>query len=918
MRRITAYIAAIVTAILYTLCISCNDDVATAADPVLRAIPSNPGIIITTNDIVSLSEKIQEGGAAWTDLKVVNQFQTADALISDIHKLLSEEDKLRAGIRKKHFALSFYNNGHKINGLAVILTGKQVAQVAIDLIQRKTKEQKIQVTSNKYENVTVINIKPSNNKRNIYFAYYKEFILLSYNDIFIQNAIRQLKTGDNIAIDKPLCKIITYKGNDADANVIINYPKFYEIIGQQLNSSKKSVTKRIGKFADWSVLDVSAHNQSVTITGFSSANEKSGAYINIFKNQEPVSNDFEEYLPSKTIQFASIGISEMEAFKTSYKKYLDLSDRKSEYDQHDNLNCKKYKINLEQELYQIISNRITEFTTDYSIATRANDNYIIAETDDEDLAKKTLLKIVSEYQKKNNTPESELLSNITSQDNKRYVVYFFPIKNIFSTYFGEIFGTMDYSYMAFYKSKIVFAQNVNAIKEYINSIETDKTLANNSYYKEFKNLINGKSNIFYYTDLAYNKNSISELLNNSYKNEYIKNYDKLRNFRSSALQVSKIDDKYYTNIVLNYSDMIEKERLIKWKAPLDSTAIIKPQIVKNFETKDNNIIIQDESKKIYLIDRDGKRLWKKQLPESIQGQVYQVDIYHNGKIQYLFATDNFIHCIDKNGNYLDNYPIEIKGGISSEISVYDYENDGNYRIFVPCNNKKLYLYTKNGTPLDSWNPVVTKDQIITPVQYLKFKDNEYLVFADNLKTYILNRRGEPKIVPTKNFPKAPNSKYYIESIDEYNIRFVTTNAAGEIEYINSDGSSDTKNIKSYSRNHNFVMDDINGDGQNEFIFTEGNTIEIFDSRYQKIGDYYTDGDISGKPIIFKFGANNTKIGITCENSDKAYLLDNRCKLQDGFPINGITEFSITKFNNSADFSLLIGSKDKYLYNYIIK
>ena len=61
--------------------------------------------------------------------------------------------------------------------------------------------------------------------------------------------------------------------------------------------------------------------------------------------------------------------------------------------------------------------------------------------------------------------------------------------------------------------------------------------------------------------------------------------------------------------------MIEKERLIKWKAPLDSTAIIKPQIVKNFETKDNNIIIQDESRKIYLIDRDGKRLWKKQLPE---------------------------------------------------------------------------------------------------------------------------------------------------------------------------------------------------------------------------------------------------------------------------------------------------------------
>ncbi|MBO4244127.1 MAG: hypothetical protein J5882_03610 [Bacteroidales bacterium] len=916
MKRIPAYITAILTALLIW---GCDDDVETAADPVLRAIPTDASVIITTSDIVSATDKIKEGGAPWEDIKLISQFRTADAIFSDINTILKEEDKLRSDFRNKHFAISFHNMGNKINALVVILAGKKSAQTLFETISRKAKEKDVKVSAVKYDNVPILNVKPENYRRTIYYAYFKEFVLMSYTDIYIQNAIRQLKEGPSIATNKPLDDIITLKGDDAEANIIINYPKFYETIGTQLNANKRSVTKRISKFAEWSVLDISAHNQSVTMTGFSSSKDKSGAYINIFNRQSPVSNSFEDYIPSKTIQFASIGISDMDGFKISFKKYLDFSDHRNDYDVEDNANTKKYKINFEEEIYKIISKRITEFTTDYSIATRANDNYIIAETDDEDLAKKTLLNIVTQYQKKNNKQESEIATPITTQNGKRYTVYFFPIKNLFSTYFGEIFGTMDYSYLAIYNSKLIFAQNVNAVKEYINAVETGKTLANNSYYSDFRELVNGKSNIYYYSDLAYNRTAISDILNQSNRTEYQNNYGRLKNFRSAALQVSKIDKRYYTNAVIKYSDVIEAERLIKWKTELDSTAIIKPQIVRNFETGENNILVQDESRKVYLIDKNGLKMWKKQLPEPIIGQVYQVDIYRNNKIQYLFATENFIHCLDKNGNYLDNYPVEIKGGISSEISVFDYENDGNYRIFVPCNNKKLYLYTKNGTPLDTWSPVETKDKIITPVQYLRYKDNEYLVFADNLKTYILNRRGEPKIVPTKNFPKAPKSKYYIDaSLGENNMRFVTTNAAGEIEFINNDGSSGNKNIKNYSINHNFVMDDINGDGQSEYIYTEGNSIEIYDSRYQKIGDYYTDGDITGRPIVFKFGGSNVKIGITCEYTGKAYLLDNKCRPQEGFPINGITEFSITKFGNSADYSLLIGNKDKYLYNYTIK
>ena len=912
-----------ITILLATIAVmsSCwgEDDENHSADPVFKAIPPDASFIFVANDLVSLAQKIQSDNPLWNDLKSIKQIQSADKIISDISDILAKEDKLRADIRSKKCAISFHNNGHKINAIIAMLVGKQAAQTIINTIQKITQENDTKIQFSTHEEVKIGSIPLKRKQDILYFAYYKGFMLFSYSDIHIQNAIRQLKNDNNIADLKPLNQIIALKGNDVDVNIIINYERFYEIIGPQFNSAKRSVTKRVSKFADWSVLDISAQEHSATLSGYSSAIEKSGAFINIFNGQSPVSNSFEEYIPGKTIQFASIGISDMVVFKNNYKTYLNASNKKSDYDQIDNTNRKQYKVNLEENIYQIIYKRITEFTTDYSIAVRANDNYIIAETDDEDLAKKTILQIVNQYKQKNNKKDNEIAYTIVSQNKNKIPAYFFPIKNLFATYFGEIFGTMDYSYVAFYDSKLIFTQNLNAIKEYVNAIESGKTLDNNSYYKEFKKFTNSESNIFYYTDLTYNKNSIAEILNNENKNEYLKNFGKLKNFRSAAIQVSKTNNKFYTYSVVNYSDVIEAERLIKWKTPLDSTAIIKPQIVRNFETGENNILIQDDSKKIYLINKDGKKLWKKQLPEDIVGQIYQIDYYRNGKIQYLFATETSLHCIDKNGNYVENYPIEIKEGISSEISVYDYENDGNYRIFIPCNNKKLYLYTKEGTPLDTWTPVETKEKIITQVQYLKYNDNEYLVFADNLKTYILNRRGEPRIVPTRNFPKAPKTRFYIEaSGNVYNVRFVTTNSAGEIEYINMDGSSETKKIKSYSINHNFVMEDINGDGLCEYIFTDNNCLEIFNHKYEKIGDCFFDGDVSGKPIIFKFGNNSTKIGITCKDSDKAYLLNNKAQIQKDFPINGITEFSITKFGNADNFNLIIGGKDNYLYNYTIQ
>ncbi|MCQ2975405.1 MAG: hypothetical protein MJ211_11425 [Bacteroidales bacterium] len=887
---------------------------------ILHAIPQDAGLIIETNKYDEIINYVNNNNPIWEQITKIGNLKTVNENLKKFKELIDKNREINSFISNNNIAISFHNIGR--NNIYMLLACEMTKEDCKNIYKTITKissEKGLRHETIKHDNSTIYKLIDQNKKEIINFSYTKGIFLISFSELLIGNSIRQINSNNSITKNKELKELLKSQGKHVKANLIINYHNFYEIIKTELNDNKRTLTSKISNYAEWSVIDISTEKESIVCSGFSNATEDCHTFINVFKNQNPVGNDIIKYLPSKTTNFACIGISDILQFKNDYQKYIDQTDRNKIYNKEINNLKNLYELDGE-EIYEFISNNIIEFTTDYSIANRANDNYIIAHLSNEEKAIEYFNKITRKYQTRNNRKNSEIEFNIRTQSNKNYTIYYLPTKNIFSTFFGEIFGAIDFDYYAIKDSKIILAQNPNAIKEYLNCIETGKILEENSFYKEFNKLINKKSNIFYYVDLKYTSNIIAEMLNNNNKKDYIKNLESIKNLRGASIQYSRHENKFYTNGALLYSDKIEYERYIKWKSPIDSTINIKPQIVKNFETNENNILIQDETQKIYLINKDGKRYWKKQLGEKIIGNIYSIDYYRNGKIQFLFATKKFIHLIDKNGNYLPNYPIELKYNISSEISVFDYENDGNYRIFVPCENKLLYVYTKEGIKLETWNPFETKDKIITPVQYFRVEDKDYLIFADNLKTYILNRRGETRITPNKDFPKAPNTKFYLESPGGIeNCRFVTTNSSGEIEYIYiSDGRSQSKRIENYSANHNFVLYDINNDGENEFLFSDENIFKIFDKNGEKISYIYTGNNITSKINIFNFSANNKKIGFVCSNENLAYLIGNDGKICKGFPIEGCTEFSITKFQNENNYSIIIGGKDNYLYNYIFK
>jgi len=64
-------------------------------------------------------------------------------------------------------------------------------------------------------------------------------------------------------------------------------------------------------------------------------------------------------------------------------------------------------------------------------------------------------------------------------------------------------------------------------------------------------------------------------------------------------------------------------------------------------------------------------------------------------ISYFFGQ-KYIHLLDRNGNYVERYPVKLRYLQQNSMAVFDYDNNLNYRLFIAGEDKRIYSYDKPG------------------------------------------------------------------------------------------------------------------------------------------------------------------------------------------------------------------------------
>lgn len=893
-----------------------------SATPAIKAVPLDASLIVESRDLESLLSIFSEDNQLWTELTNIPLMEQYNKSFVLIKSILSNNKDILTLLDEKTFIASAHLKGNNtLDFLFLISMANSVdMQVAQDYIRQALSET-AQIVQKNYNDVYIYDVKFSEEHKdwNFSYSFTNGIFLVSFSSILLEEAIRQLDTETSLLSLPDFVKVSSTAGQNVDANIYLSYRNFSRQILDYLAESHKDISFSLANFGSWSEADIKMRDNALILNGFTCTEPNQNNYLNIFLNQPSMSIDIERVLPRNTSNFIVFGIEDLNKFKTNYKRYLELSGGIHKYKHHINKIKKTYHIDIEEIFYSLIKDEIALVYTEITSPQIDDKSFVIFKTQDKHEADQKLLNMLKQYALSQNVDFNAFINPFTISE-ESYFIYQMPIINIPQKLFGDLFASTKPSFYTFIDEYLIFGSSIPELKQYIRDVVMQKTLGKSAKYKEFTNLFTSNSNIYFYSSISRSPILYTLFLNNELRQSFDEHFNTFKNFEAIGVQFTSGKEMIYSNLCINYNPNANYIPSTKWECPIEANVNIKPQFFTNHYTFNDEIFIQDLNNKIYLISPNGKILWSRQLEGKIMGDIHKIDFYKNNKWQIMINTKHNLHLIDRNGNDAAGYPIRLPSPATNGISVFDYNDTKNYRIFFAAENRRIYLFDKHGKPIKGWKFGTTDSHVYSEVQFVRSKRKDYIVFSDETKTYILNRRGKIRVKLETNFAKSMNNKFIFEDqTPNSSPRLVTTSPSGEICFLYLSGKVRKMSIKEYSHTHYFDYEDLNGDGQNDFIFADNTSIEVYDKNKKLLFSQQLNGDIKYPPAVYTFSANEKKLGYIDTTNGEIYLINGDGTIYKGFPKSGNSMFSIGILKrNAKKFNLIVGSSKNSVYNYEIQ
>jgi hypothetical protein len=893
------------------------------AEP-LKAIPLSASVIIRVNDFNALFEKITHNNNIWNELQTIPPFNRVKKQLYFLDSMMRSDPEVSEILEKGPSYISAHVTGKdRISLMHVLQLPPHIQERKINglisrfLIHSGTIQTRIYEGINLHE----VALLDESDVGNFCYAVYRDILMISFSTTVLEDAIRQLQQPESLITDKGFNKIVSVAGKNVDANVFINFAQFPRSLSVFVRPDYKSEVRSLKNFASWGELDVNLLPDVLLMNGFIQPSDSLPSFAKVLMGQSSQRIRADEMLPSSVAACLSMSISNPGKYFDDYHAFLRGLGKYTTYNNTLQSLNNAYGIQLPDDLSDLMDEEITLAFDNPRQTDSGPDVYILLRIKSKSQAEgqlKSMLEKMAVVDKK--SPDA-YQSHYAFDAELNFTLYHFPVHQLISKVYGDLFSALDEHYFVLLDNYLVFSGSERALKYLIQNYILNKTLQNDPAYKEFKNNLSPRSNLVIYGNLSKSQGVFSDYLIETIGKSWFDHLGIFQKIQSSGIQIVANNDMLYSNIVLKYLSAYHNAAETVWESKLDTLALMKPVFVINHQTQQNEVFVQDMNNNIYLINQAGRILWKIPLAERINSDIFQIDYFRNRKLQLVFSTRNEIYMIDRNGNFVEKYPVKLRSPATCGLSVFDYDETRDYRLFIACEDKRIYAYTGDGNLLSGWAFNETESEVTQPVNHFRIGDKDFLVFGDRLKTYILDRKGNTRVQVETYFTHSANNNYLLNlPVDGTNPSIVTTDTTGKAYFIGFTGEVRTLDFGStYTNRHFFDVRDLNGDGQAEFIYLEGTKLTVYNADKSKLFTYKFEEPILSKPMVYQFSATDRKLGIVSKFKNQIYLINNNGELYKGFPLQGNTSFSIGNFGDSLSrFNLVVGSRDNYLYNYRVQ
>ena len=854
-----------------------------------KAIPPGACFVIETGDLQSFINSLTTGKGLFGEVANISHFEGFNKSLKYFSALINKE-AIKKIINGNKTVLSFHPSG--TGNLKTLFSMTLSPEIRI----RQVKEI-FRLSGVKSIIERDVNGKPlleltflfNSRSDTAYISINSGLLICSSSGELINKALIQTGMEKDVRSEPGFSRVLLASGKNED-KIFIIFNNLPDIIKPLLGNDFKFFAENISRFAGSAGGDIYFNQDGLVLSGFA---ESVDSMEFIYKFKSVIPGPFHTYrvLPSSTVLFETIVVS---AFLTEKSASGTISTG---------------TFALAMRLKEYFGEEVTRAFIDIRESLPIENTLIIYELKNRVQAEQIFLE---EFGTGN--AENDLIF-FQPDDQVKIPVYKTPFKGLISILLPGFAPDIDDSCVAFYDNFMITGSSSNTISRFLYDNLLNKTLANDLIYRDFESTLPSRAVYFFYCVPGRITDYMSEFLSDELNKAIISNKNSINKIQAAGYQFAPSNGMIYNSLSVRFKDEAREESKTEWETLLDTTASIKPFFFTNHINGAKEIFIQDLKNNVYLINSAGRVLWKVILNERINGTVYMIDFFRNGKYQLLFAGKNNLHLLDRNGNYVGRYPVRLRSPATNSLALFDYDNNRDYRLLIAGEDKLIYSYDKNGSIVKGWKPFKIAGFVRSEISYFRVSGKDYLVASDESSLYFLDRRGNIRLNLKEPVTRAAGSAMRLIPGSEPSI--VCSSPDGTIQYIYFNGSVNKFNLKKFSGNHSFDILDIDGDGFGEYVFIDEGILYLYDhNKTEMFTRKFGSGELGG-PINFIFSASDRKIGVFDNAKKLIYLIDKNGDTMTGFPLRGASMFSIGKLSENSGWNLIVGGTDRFLYNYKI-
>jgi predicted XRE-type DNA-binding protein len=888
----------------------------------ISAIPIDAAIVVKASSIDQLSNELNEENSFWGAIGSFSLVKKANNFFEFASQQQASSSIFEQLVMNAEVFMSIHVVGKGVpEALFVTNIPERLKPADVENYIVTTAGNNFTLSEKEYNGSKIFTLNHKNNDEgpNYSFAIRHGVVIFSPSLLLVESSVGQLSSGMSLTKNNSFVNAYKTAGTRVNVNVFVNHAKLPVAFATQIHASKQNGFGWLANTGSWTELDLSVRDDAFYLNGFAQVPDSLNVFYKVFTNQKPVKNEVISILPAQTGAFVHLGISNFDVYLKSYRNFLTNKGRINTYN-HKLTNFNQSLGTDATSLYSsVFGKQVALAFIPFEGETFDNCWFVVSEVQSQSLARQELTKAISNYAKSNNLSAASFERVFRVDRDKSVKIYKFPKAGLHSSIFGNLFAIANDQYFTFIDSYLVFGSSVESLSRLILTNIHNKQLDVEQSFVEFSQGLTSEANFTAYINPSRAEMLYGQLLAPNAAARILSRMEAIEKIQGIALQLSGGKGLVFNNITARYTPFSIDAPQTVWETRLDTTTAMKPQLVINHTTQNREIFVQDNKNIIYLINDVGRVLWKSPLQEPIMGDVHQVDIFRNGRLQFLFNTKTKLYLIDRNGNNVSGFPVTLRSPATNPVAVFDYDNNRNYRFFVAAEDRSIYVYNRQGNIVTGWDFDKSEKYVSQAIQHFRYGGKDYIVFADENRIYILDRRGNERVRVDRYFSKSPNSTISLDVSAGRPPQFVTTDTLGVVRQIALNGKVSDVLLKKVSRNHFFDSQDVDADGTNDFILLDKNELFVYRSNGKLLFSTKFNNNPIPQVIYFHFGARDRKLGVVCPETSQIYLINGNGELYKGFPLKGITPFSIGSFaNTKSTFNLIVGSSSGYILNYAVQ